>query len=180
MATQAPRQHIRHRGQPHPVADEPEQLTIAQLGLALREVGGGRLEPTRELRRLDAELVGNVSIRVLPTERPDTWEVQGRGELQLGTWQSIAAGVEHSVAIRTDGTMWFHDRRPVHFFGMDDLIVPGEAAPVAWRQQPADDEGAAGLAGTRSLRLRRTVEAALRIVGVERHPSSPSSAGGCP
>jgi GTP-binding protein len=33
--------------------------------------------------RLEAELVGNVSIRVLPTERPDTWEVQGRGELAL-------------------------------------------------------------------------------------------------
>jgi len=33
--------------------------------------------------RLDKELVGNVSIRVLPTERPDTWEVQGRGELAL-------------------------------------------------------------------------------------------------
>jgi GTP-binding protein len=33
--------------------------------------------------RLDAELVGNVSLRVLLTERPDTWEVQGRGELQL-------------------------------------------------------------------------------------------------
>jgi GTP-binding protein len=33
--------------------------------------------------RLDQELVGNVSIRVLPTDRPDTWEVQGRGELQL-------------------------------------------------------------------------------------------------
>src|ERR671910_404853 len=33
--------------------------------------------------RLDQELVGNVSIRVLPTERPDAWEVQGRGELQL-------------------------------------------------------------------------------------------------
>ncbi len=33
--------------------------------------------------RLDAELVGNVSIRVLATERPDTWEVQGRGELAL-------------------------------------------------------------------------------------------------
>jgi GTP-binding protein len=33
--------------------------------------------------RLDAELVGNVSIRVFATERPDTWEVQGRGELQL-------------------------------------------------------------------------------------------------
>ena len=33
--------------------------------------------------RLQAETIGNVSIRVLPTERPDTWEVQGRGELQL-------------------------------------------------------------------------------------------------
>ncbi len=33
--------------------------------------------------RLDAELVGNVSIRVQTTERPDTWEVQGRGELAL-------------------------------------------------------------------------------------------------
>jgi GTP-binding protein len=33
--------------------------------------------------RLDRELVGNVSLRVLPTERPDAWEVQGRGELAL-------------------------------------------------------------------------------------------------
>jgi GTP-binding protein TypA/BipA len=33
--------------------------------------------------RLDRELIGNVSIRVLPTERPDAWEVQGRGELAL-------------------------------------------------------------------------------------------------
>ncbi|MFT4300005.1 MAG: translational GTPase TypA [Aeromicrobium sp.] len=33
--------------------------------------------------RLDSELIGNVSIRVLPTDRPDAWEVQGRGELAL-------------------------------------------------------------------------------------------------
>jgi GTP-binding protein len=33
--------------------------------------------------RLDKELVGNVSLRVLPTDRPDAWEVQGRGELAL-------------------------------------------------------------------------------------------------
>ncbi len=33
--------------------------------------------------RLDTELVGNVSLRVFNTERPDTWEVQGRGELAL-------------------------------------------------------------------------------------------------
>ena len=39
--------------------------------------------------RLDAELVGNVSIRVLPTDRPDTWEVQGRGELALAVLVEI-------------------------------------------------------------------------------------------
>ncbi len=33
--------------------------------------------------RLDRELFGNVSMRVLPTDRPDAWEVQGRGELAL-------------------------------------------------------------------------------------------------
>ena len=33
--------------------------------------------------RLDRELIGNVSVKVLPTERPDAWEVQGRGELAL-------------------------------------------------------------------------------------------------
>ncbi|MFJ8650613.1 translational GTPase TypA [Streptomyces sp. NPDC093546] len=33
--------------------------------------------------RLDRELIGNVSLRVLDTERPDAWEVQGRGELAL-------------------------------------------------------------------------------------------------
>src|SRR4051794_38346593 len=44
----------------------------------------GKLLTARLVRnRLDAELIGNVSIKVFPTERPDTWEVQGRGELQL-------------------------------------------------------------------------------------------------
>ncbi len=33
--------------------------------------------------RLDRELVGNVSLKILTTERPDAWEVQGRGELAL-------------------------------------------------------------------------------------------------
>ncbi|HKS44729.1 MAG TPA: translational GTPase TypA [Amycolatopsis sp.] len=45
--------------------------------------GGDKLTARLVKSRLDAELVGNVSIRVLPTERPDTWEVQGRGELAL-------------------------------------------------------------------------------------------------
>jgi GTP-binding protein len=45
--------------------------------------GGTKLTARQVKNRLDAELVGNVSIRVLNTERPDTWEVQGRGELAL-------------------------------------------------------------------------------------------------
>ncbi|WP_421732630.1 translational GTPase TypA [Cellulomonas sp.] len=46
--------------------------------------GKGRKVTARQVKdRLDKELVGNVSLRVLPTERPDAWEVQGRGELAL-------------------------------------------------------------------------------------------------
>jgi GTP-binding protein TypA/BipA len=44
---------------------------------------GDRLTASMVKARLDQELVGNVSIRVDPTDRPDAWEVQGRGELQL-------------------------------------------------------------------------------------------------
>ncbi|AKH84616.1 GTP-binding protein TypA [Streptomyces sp. CNQ-509] len=51
-------------------------------------VGGGKSKGHKVTARLvkdrlDRELVGNVSLRVLPTERPDAWEVQGRGELAL-------------------------------------------------------------------------------------------------
>jgi GTP-binding protein len=45
--------------------------------------GGTKLTARLVKSRLDTELVGNVSLRVFPTARPDTWEVQGRGELQL-------------------------------------------------------------------------------------------------
>ncbi len=44
---------------------------------------GGKVTARLVKDRLDRELVGNVSLRVLPTERPDSWEVQGRGELAL-------------------------------------------------------------------------------------------------
>jgi GTP-binding protein len=44
---------------------------------------GSKVTARMVASRLDRELVGNVSIVVLPTERPDTWEVQGRGELAL-------------------------------------------------------------------------------------------------
>ncbi|WP_298750733.1 translational GTPase TypA [uncultured Serinicoccus sp.] len=46
-------------------------------------VKGGKVTARLVKDRLDKELVGNVSLRVLPTERPDAWEVQGRGELAL-------------------------------------------------------------------------------------------------
>ena len=46
-------------------------------------VKGAKITARLVKDRLDRELVGNVSMRVLPTERPDAWEVQGRGELAL-------------------------------------------------------------------------------------------------
>ena len=58
-------------------------MTIGINTSPLAGQSGKKLTARLVKSRLDAELVGNVSIRVLPTERPDTWEVQGRGELQL-------------------------------------------------------------------------------------------------
>ena len=46
-------------------------------------VKGAKVTARQVKDRLDRELVGNVSLRVLPSERPDAWEVQGRGELAL-------------------------------------------------------------------------------------------------
>jgi GTP-binding protein len=51
--------------------------------LAGKNGKGHKLTARQVKDRLDAELIGNVSLKVLPTERPDTWEVQGRGELAL-------------------------------------------------------------------------------------------------
>ena len=45
--------------------------------------GGTKLTARMVKARLDQELVGNVSLKVLDTERPDDWEVQGRGEMAL-------------------------------------------------------------------------------------------------
>ncbi|MDP9416791.1 MAG: GTP-binding protein, partial [Actinomycetota bacterium] len=64
--------------------DEPSiSMTIGINTSPLSGESGKKLTARLVKSRLDAELVGNVSIRLLPTERPDTWEVQGRGELQL-------------------------------------------------------------------------------------------------
>jgi GTP-binding protein len=66
--------------------DEPAiSMTIGTNSSPLVGKGGKGHKVTARLvkDRLERELVGNVSLRVLPTERPDTWEVQGRGELAL-------------------------------------------------------------------------------------------------
>ena len=64
--------------------DEPSlSVTIGVNTSPLAGREGSKLTARQVRARLDQELVGNVSLRVLDTERPDAWEVQGRGELQL-------------------------------------------------------------------------------------------------
>jgi GTP-binding protein len=64
--------------------DEPSlAMTIGINNSPLVGRDGDKLTASLLKARLDRELIGNVSLRVLTTERPDAWEVQGRGELQL-------------------------------------------------------------------------------------------------
>ena len=64
--------------------DEPSlSMTIGVNSSPLAGLDGAKLTAPMVKQRLDQELIGNVSLRVVATERPDTWEVQGRGELQL-------------------------------------------------------------------------------------------------
>jgi GTP-binding protein len=71
---------------PLPVLQVDEPSLSMTFGINTSPLAGrdGKKLTARQVKsRLDAELIGNVSIRVLTTERPDTWEVQGRGELAL-------------------------------------------------------------------------------------------------
>ena len=64
--------------------DEPSlSMTIGINTSPLSGRDGGKLTAPQVKARLDQEVIGNVSIRVLDGDRPDRWEVQGRGELQL-------------------------------------------------------------------------------------------------
>ena len=64
--------------------DEPSlSITIGINTSPLAGKEGSKLTARQVRERLDRELVGNVSLRVLDTDRPEAWEVQGRGELQL-------------------------------------------------------------------------------------------------
>jgi GTP-binding protein len=69
---------------PVTTVDEPSlSITIGINTSPLAGTEGDRLTASMVKARLDQELVGNVSLRVNATDRPDAWEVQGRGELQL-------------------------------------------------------------------------------------------------
>jgi GTP-binding protein len=72
--------------QPLPITrvDEPSlSMTIGINTAPLSGRDGDKVTARLVKGRLDQEIVGNVSIRVRDTDRPDQWEVQGRGELQL-------------------------------------------------------------------------------------------------
>ena len=74
---------------------------------------GAKITARLVKERLDRELIGNVSIRVLPTERPDAWEVQGRGELALAILvetmrregYELTVGKPQVVTKKIDGTL---------------------------------------------------------------------------
>jgi GTP-binding protein len=94
--------------------DEPSiSMTLGVNTSPLAGQSGSRLTARLVKGRLDAETVGNVSIRVLATERPDTWEVQGRGELQLAVLVELmrrerfelTVGKPQVVTRQVDGTV---------------------------------------------------------------------------
>jgi GTP-binding protein len=94
--------------------DEPSlAMTIGINTSPLSGQDGERLTAGMIKSRLDQELVGNVSLRVFPTERPDAWEVQGRGELQLAVLVELmrregfelTAGKPEVVTRELDGTV---------------------------------------------------------------------------
>ena len=75
---------------PVTAVDEPSlSITLGINTSPLAGTEGDKVTASMIKARLEQELVGNVSLRILPTERPEVWEVQGRGELQLAVLVEI-------------------------------------------------------------------------------------------
>jgi GTP-binding protein len=75
---------------PVTAVDEPSlAMTLGINTSPLAGTEGDKVTASALIARLEQELVGNVSLRVLPTEKPEVWEVQGRGELQLAVLVEI-------------------------------------------------------------------------------------------
>jgi GTP-binding protein len=117
---------------PVTTVDEPSlSVTVGINASPLAGTEGSRLTASQIRDRLDAELVGNVSLRVFPTSRPDAWEVQGRGELQLAILVELMRreGFELTVGKPEVLTKELHGRRvePVERVAID---VPEEYVGV--------------------------------------------------
>ena len=94
--------------------DEPSlAMTIGVNTAPLNGKDGDKVTARQIKSRLDAELIGNVSLRVFPTERPDAWEVHARGELQLAVLVEtmrregfeLTVGKPQVVTREIDGTL---------------------------------------------------------------------------
>jgi GTP-binding protein len=112
--------------------DEPSLSMLIGINTAPTAGLDGKLLTARQVRnRLDQELVGNVSLRVLDSDRPDAWEVQGRGELQLAILVEqmrregfeLTIGKPQVVTRRIDGVL----SEPVERLAID---VPEEYSGV--------------------------------------------------
>ena len=80
--------------------DEPSiSMTIGINTSPLAGEQGSKVTARMLKTRLEAELIGNVSIRVNDTDRPDTWEVQGRGELQLAVLVEIMRREKYELTV---------------------------------------------------------------------------------
>ena len=121
---------------PHPLpvisVDEPSLSMLIGINTAPTAGLDGKLLTARQVRnRLEQELVGNVSLRVLDSDRPDAWEVQGRGELQLAILVEqmrregfeLTIGKPQVVTRRIDGVL----SEPVERLAID---VPEEYSGV--------------------------------------------------
>ncbi|WP_018023604.1 translational GTPase TypA [Corynebacterium ulceribovis] len=100
---------------PRITVDDPAiSMTIGVNTSPMAGQGGGDKLTARVVKaRLDQELIGNVSLKVLPTERPDAWEVQGRGEMALSVLVEtmrregfeLTVGKPQVVTKQIDGTL---------------------------------------------------------------------------
>ena len=104
--------------------DEPTlAMTIGVNTSPLAGLDGSELTGRLLHNRLRAEAVGNVSLRILPAERPDTWTVRGRGELQLAILVEsmrregfeLTVGKPEVVTRRVDGKL----QEPVERLSVD-------------------------------------------------------------
>jgi GTP-binding protein len=129
---------------PLPVLSVDEPSLAMTIGINTSPLAGreGNKLTARLLKaRLDQELIGNVSLRVLPTERPDAWEVQGRGELQLAVLVEtmrregfeLTVGKPQVVTREIDGTLHEPTEHltidlPEEFVGsLSQLLAPRKA-----------------------------------------------------